>query len=61
MVSQLCSSHLLIEELAERIKVDGASLLGGQVSFWVDRDIGVVAFVGEKGRDISGSIQSIVI
>ena len=63
LVSQLCSSHLLMEELVEGVKIDGvfSSSFEGKVSFWVDRDVGVVALVGEEGRDASGSIQSIVV
>ena len=38
-----------------------SSLFGGKVSFWVDGDVGVVALVGEEGRDASGSICSIVV
>ena len=63
LVSQLCSSHLFTEEVVEGVKIDGvfSSSFGGKVSFWVDRDVGVVAFVGKEGRDASGSIQSIVV
>ena len=63
LISQLRSSHLFMEELVERVKVDGVflSLFGGKVSFWVDRDVGVVALVGKEGRDASGSIWSIVV
>ena len=38
-----------------------SSLFRGNVSFWVDRDVEVVALVGEEGRDASGSIWSIVV
>ena len=63
LVSQLCSSHLLTEELVEGVKIDGvfSSSFGGKVSFWVDGDVGVVALVGKEGRDTSGSVQSIVV
>ena len=63
MISQLHSSHLLTEELVEEVKIDGvfSSLFGGKVSFWVDGDVRVVAFVGEEGRDASGGVQSIVV
>ena len=63
LVSQLCSSHLLMEELVEGVKIDGvfSSSFGGKVSFWVDEDVGVVALVGKGGRDTSGSIWSIVV
>ena len=63
LVSQLRSSHLLMEELVEGIKIDRVfwSLFGGKVLFWVDGDVGVVALVGEEGRDTSDSIQSIVV
>ena len=63
LVSQLRSSHLLTEELVEGVKIDGVFLSSfrGKVSFWVDRDVEVVALVGEEGRDASGSIWSIVI
>ena len=62
-VLQLCSSHLLMEELVEGVKIDGvfSSLFGGKVLFWVDGDVGVVALVGEEGRDASSSVQSIVV
>ena len=62
-VLQLHSSHLLMEELVEGVKVDGvfSSSFGGKVSFWVDRDVGVIALVGEEGRDASGCIRSIVV
>ena len=63
LVLQLCSSHLLTEQLVEGVKIDGvfSSSFGGKVSFWVDRDVGVVAFVGEEGRDAIGCTQSIVV
>ena len=63
LVSQLCSSHLLMEELMEGVKIDGVFLssFGGKVLFWVDGDVEVVALVGEKGRDASDSIWSIVV
>ena len=63
LVSQLHSSHLLMEELVEGVKIDRVFLSSfkGKVSFWVDGDVGVVALVGEEGRDASGYIQSIVV
>ena len=63
LVSQLCSSHLLTEELVEGVKINRvfSSLFGGKVLFWVDRDVRVVALVGEEGRDASGYIWSIVV
>ena len=63
LLSQLHSSHLLMEELLERVKIDRVFLSSfrGKVSFWVDGDIGVVALVGEEERDTSGCIQSIVV
>ena len=63
LVSQLGHSHLLTEELVEGVKIDGvfSSSFGGKVSFWVDGDVGVVALVGEEGRDASGCIRSIVV
>ena len=63
LVSQLRRSHLLTEELVEGVKIDGvfSSSFGGKVSFWVDGDVGVVALVGEEGRDASGCVQSIVV
>ena len=63
LILQLHSSHLFMEELVEGVKVDGvfSSSFGGKVSFWVDRDVGVVALVGEEGRDASGSVWSIVV
>ena len=63
LVLQLCSSHLLTEELVEGVKINGvfSSSFRGKVLFWVDRDVGVVALVGEEGRDASGSVQSIVV
>ena len=63
LISQLCSGHLLMEELVEGVKINGvfSSSFKGKVLFWVDRDVRVVAFVGEEGRDASGSIQSIVV
>ena len=63
LILQLCSSHLLTEELMERIKIDRVfmSLFRGKVSFWVEGDVGVVAHVGEEGRDASGCLWSIVI
>ena len=47
----------------EGVKIDGVflSLFGGKVLFWVDRDVRVVALVGEEGRDVSDCIQSIVV
>ena len=47
----------------EGVKIDGvfSSLFGGKVLFWVDGDVGVVALVGEEGRDASSSVQSIVV
>ena len=63
LVLQLCSSHLLMEELVEGVKINRVFLSSfrGKVLFWVDRDVGVVAFVGEEGRDTGGSIWSIVV
>ena len=63
LVLQLYSNHLLMEELVEGVKIDRVFLssFGGKVSFWVDRDVGVVALVGKEGRDASGSVQSIVV
>ena len=63
LVSQLCSSHLLTEELVEGVKIDGvfSSSFGGKVLFWVDGDVEVVALVGEEGRDASGCVWSIVV
>ena len=63
LVLQLHSSHLLTEELVEGVKIDRVflSLFRGKVLFWMDRDVGVVALVGEEGRDTSGCIQSIVV
>ena len=63
LVSQLCSSHLLMEELMERVKINGVFLSSfrGKVSFWVDGDVEVVALVGKEGRDAGGSIRSIVV
>ena len=60
---QLHSSHLLMEELVEGVKIDRvfSSSFRGKVLFWVDRDVGVVALVGEEGRDASGSVRSIVV
>ena len=47
----------------EGVKINRVFLssFGGKVSFWVDRDVGVVALVGEEGRDASGCIRSIVV
>ena len=47
----------------EGVKIDRVflSLFRGKISFWVDRDVGVVALVGEEGRDANGSVQSIVV
>ena len=61
LVSQLCSSHLLMEELVEGVKIDRvfSSSFGCKVSFWVDRDVGVIALVDKEGRDASSCIQSI--
>ena len=58
-----CTAAISSEELVEGVKIDGVflSLFGGKVLFWVDRDVGVVALVGKKGRDISGSVRSIVV
>ena len=63
LVLQLCSCHLLMEELVEGVKINRVflSLFGGKVLFWVGGDVGVVALVGEEGRDTSGYIQSIVV
>ena len=63
LISQLCSSHLLTEELVEGVKIDGVflSLFRGKVSFWVDGDVGVVVLVDEEERDTSSCIWSIVV
>ena len=47
----------------EGVKINRVFLssFGGKVSFWVDRDVRVVALVGEEGRDANGCIQSIVV
>ena len=52
-----------MKELVEGVKINRvfSSLFEGKVSFWVDRDIGVVALVDEEGRDTSGCIWSIVV
>ena len=58
LVSQLRSSHLLMEELVEGVKINGVflSLFRDKVLFWMDGDVGVVALVGKEGRDASGCI-----
>ena len=63
LVLQLCSSHLLMEKLVEGVKINRVftSSFGGKVSFWMDRDVGVVALVGKEGRDVSGCIWSIIV
>ena len=63
LVLQLHSSYFFTEELVEGVKINRvfSSSFGGKVSFWMDRDVGVVALVGEEGRDASGSIRSIVV
>ena len=63
LVSQLHSSHLLTEELVEGVKIDRVFSISfrDKVSFWVDRDVGVVALVGKEERDASSCIQSIVV
>ena len=63
LVSQLYISHLFTEELMEGVKIDRVFLSSfrGKISFWVDRDVGVVALVDEEGRDANGSVQSIVV
>ena len=63
LVSQLHSSHLLMEELVERVKINGVflSLFRGKVLFWMDKDVGVVTLVGKEGRDASSCIQSIIV
>ena len=45
------------------VKIDGvfSNSFRGKVSFWVDGDVGVIALVGEEGRDTSSCIQSIVV
>ena len=55
---QLHSSHLLIEELVEGVKIDGVFLSSfrGKVSFWVDEDVRVVALVGKEASDASGCV-----
>ena len=47
----------------EGVKINGvfSSSFRGKVSFWVDGDVGVVALVGEEGRDASGCVRSIVV
>ena len=52
-----------MEELKEGVKINGVFLSSfrGKVLFWVDRDVGVVAFIGEGGRNASGFIWSIVV
>ena len=58
MILQLHSSHLLMEELVEGVKINGVflSLFRDKVSFWVDGDIRVVALVGEEGKDTSSCV-----
>ena len=55
--------HFFSEELVEGVEVNGilSSLFGGKVSFWMYREVWMVAFVGKEGGDTSGSIQSIVV
>ena len=52
-----------MKELVEGVKINGVFLnsFGGKVSFWMDGDVGVVALVGEEGRDTSSCVQSIVV
>ena len=63
MVLLLHKAHLLSEELVEGVKVDRILLgvYGHQVSFRVDRKVGVVSLVGEEQSDPCGCIWSIVI
>ena len=60
---QLCSSHLLTEELVEGVEIDGVFLSSfrGKVLFWVDGDVGVVALVDKEGRDASSCIWNTVV
>ena len=63
LVSQLCSSHLLTEELVKGVKINGvfSSSFRCKISFWMDRDVRVVVLVEEEGRDASSCIWSIVV
>ena len=47
----------------EGAEVDGILLssFGGKVSFWMYRDVRMIAFIGEEGGDTGGSIWSIVV
>ena len=46
----------------EGVKVNGIlTLFRGKVSFWMYRDVWMVALIGKEWRDTCGSIQSIVV
>ncbi len=47
----------------EGVKIDGILLCmyRSQVSLQMDGEVGVVAFVGEEGRDACGGIRSIIV
>ena len=50
LVSLFGMGHLLTEEFMEGVEVDGVltGSSGGQVTFWMDSEIGVVTFVSKE-------------
>ena len=50
LITFLGMGHLLTEELMEGVEVNGvlSSLSGGKVSFQMDCDIGVIAFISKE-------------
>ena len=63
LVSLLHVHHFFLEELVEGVEVNGIllTLFRGKVSFWMYRDVWMVAPIDKEWRDTGGSIQSVVV
>ena len=59
----LSKMHVILEELMEGSEIDRILLgtYGHQVSFRMDRKVGVISLVGKEWSDPCGGIWSIVI
>ena len=63
LIVMLCSRDLFPEFLMEFIKVDCefSGMSRYKVTFWMYRDVQMVAFVGEEWRDSSNGTWSVVV
>ena len=63
LIALLGGGDHLLQFLMELIKVDHkvACTSADEVVFWMDGDIGMVAFIGEEGQDACSSTRSVVV